>query len=122
MTTAAVDGAADLRRVQAVGSAPRRLRLVGGSDRLRWWRGRLTLGLTLAGAMAGALIGVVQAVLAGSWVPVQALESYGAGAGAGAGAGLALGLLLGVVLGLADRYVLPQVVAGQPLWVQHRRG
>ncbi|MCY7363950.1 MAG: hypothetical protein LH469_01300 [Frankiaceae bacterium] len=108
--------------MRAVPSAPRRLRVVGGSQRLRWWHGRLTLGLTLTGAMVGALAGVVQAVLAGSWVPVEALESYGAGAGAGASAGLVLGLLLGLVVGPTDRYVLPQVVAGRPLWVQHRNG
>ncbi len=87
---------------------------------MRWWHGRLTLGLTLFGAMVGALAGVAQAVLAGRWGPVEALESYGAGAGAGASAGLVLGLLTGLLLGLADRYVLPQVVGARPLWVQHR--
>jgi len=122
MTTAAVYEAAGLRQVRAVPSAPRRLRVVGGSQRLRWWHGRLALGLTLAGAMAGALAGIAQTVLGGSWVPVQALESYGAGAGAGASAGLVLGLLTGLALGLADRYVLPQVVTARPLWVQHRNG
>lgn len=121
MTTAAVHGAGR-RQVRAVPSAPRRLRIVGGSGRLRWWHGRLALGLTLAGAMVGALAGVVQAVLGGSRVPVEALESYGAGAGAGASAGLVLGLLLGLALGLADRYVLPQAVRARPLWVQHRSG
>lgn len=108
--------------MRAVPSAPRRLRIVGGSSRLRWWHGRLTLGLTLAGAMVGALAGVGQAVLGGTLVPVEALESYGAGAGAGASAGLVLGLLLGLVLGLADRYVLPQAVRARPLWVQHHSG
>ena len=122
MTTAAVHGSAGRRQVRAVPSAPRRLRVVGGSSRLRWWHGRLTLGLTLAGAMVGALAGVAQTLLGGSWVPVEALESYGAGAGAGASAGLVLGLLLGLVAGLADRYVLPQVVPARPLWVQHRNG
>lgn len=108
--------------MRVVPSAPRRMRVVGGSEPLRWWHARLTLGLTLAGAMLGALAGVAQSLLGGSWAPVETLESYGAGAGAGASAGLVLGLLLGLVLGLADRYVLPQVVAARPLWVQHRGG
>lgn len=120
MTTAAVRAVAARRTVRAAPSAPHRVRLVGGSQRMRWWHGRLALGLTLAGAMVGALAGVAQAVLAGRWVPVEALESYGAGAGAGASAGLVLGLLIGLLLGLADRYVLPQVVDARPVWVQHR--
>lgn len=120
MTTAAVDGAAGRRSVRAVASAPRRLRVVGGSQRMRWWYGRLTLGLTLTGAMVGALGGVAHGALAGRWMPVEALEAYGAGAGAGASAGLVLGLLVGLVIGLAGRYVLPQAVPARPLWVQHR--
>lgn len=110
----------DVRPVRS-GAARHRLRVVGGSGRLRWWHGRLALGLTLAGAMVGALYGVAQAVLAGNWVPVEALESYGAGAGLGASIGLVLGLAVGLLLGLVDRYVLPQVVEARPLWVLHRR-
>ncbi|CAN5288724.1 hypothetical protein BH24ACT10_BH24ACT10_08310 [soil metagenome] len=98
------------------------MRIVGGSQPMRWWRGRLTLGLTLVGAMVGAVAGVAQALLSGRWLLVETLESYGAGAGAGASAGLILGLASGLLLGLADRYVLPQVVAARPLWVQHRSG
>lgn len=102
-------------------AAPRRLRIVGGSGRLRWWHGRLAAGLTLAGGMLGALWGVAQSVIGGSWVPVEALESYGAGAGAGASVGLVLGLLGGLVLGLSERFVLPQGVEARPLWVRHTR-
>lgn len=110
----------DVRPVRS-GAGRHRMRVVGGSARLRWWHGRLALGLTLAGAMVGALYGVAQSVLGGSWVPVEALESYGAGAGFGASIGLVLGLATGLLLGLVDRYVLPQEVATRPVWVLHRR-
>ena len=122
MTTAAHDG----RGVQVAGArvvrrAPRRLRIVGGSERLRWWHGRLTLGTTLAGAMVGALLGVVQGYYQSSLAPVPLLEAYGAGAGAGTSAGLVLGLVLGLMLGLVDRYLLPQDVSPRQVWVRYRR-
>lgn len=123
MTTAA-QRRLELAGVRRVRRAPGRgrpaLRLVGGSGRLHWWHGRLTLGLTLLGAMGGAVFGIAQAVAAGTYSPVPALESYGAGAGLGAALGLLTGLLLGLLLGLADRYVLPQVVPRRPLWVRYR--
>jgi MFS family permease len=122
MTTTAYGGD-ELRMasVRPVHLASRRLRVVGGSGRLRWWRGRLVLGFTLAGAMIGALYGVVQTYLAEGIAPMEALEAYGAGAGLGTSIGLVVGLLLAVVLGLADRYLLPQAVAPRPLWVRYRR-
>ena len=122
--TTAVPRRVELSAVRRVPRVPGRgrpaLRVVGGSERLRWWHGRLVLGLTLAGAMAGALFGIAQAVAAGTFDPVAALESYGAGAGLGTSIGLVAGLLLGLLLGLADRYVLPQAVPRRPLWVHHR--
>lgn len=122
MTTTAYDGTHVTRdAVRAVPRMSRRLRVVGGSARLRWWRGRLVLGCTLAGAMLGALFGVAQVVLAEGFVPVRALESYGAGAGLGTSVGLVFGLVLGLLLGLADRYLLPQSVAARPVWVRYRR-
>lgn len=113
---------ADVRPVRRAPAARggRRLRVVGGSGRLHWWRGRLILGATLAGAMIGALYGVAQAVQRGDFSPVAALESYGAGAGLGTSIGLVLGLLLSLMLGLADRYVLPQAVQARPVWVRYR--
>jgi hypothetical protein len=110
-----------LASVRAVHLASRRLRVVGGSARLRWWRGRLVLGSTLVGAMVGALFGVVQTYLTQGIAPIEALESYGAGAGLGASVGLVTGLLLALLLGVADRYLLPQVRPAQPLWVRYRR-
>ncbi len=123
MTTAA-HGGQGLRRtvVRPSHQGSRRLRVVGGHERLRWWHPRLTLGLTLAGAMAGALIGVALAFLENGAAPVALLVAYGTTAGAGASAGLVLGLVLGLMLGLLDRYVLPQSVQSRPVWVRYRRG
>ena len=122
MTTAAHPGTGlQLAAVQAVRGPRRRLRVVGGSAPLRWWRGRLVLGATLLGAMAGALLGVAQGYLAVGVAPVALLESYGAGAGLGTSVGLVLGLLVSVMLGLLDRYVLPQSVRPRAVWVRYRR-
>jgi hypothetical protein len=122
MTTAAAGGT----HVRSAGAvpvhrAPARLRVVGGSGRLRWWHGRLTLGCTLAGAMVGALLGVAQAFLEVGAVPVALLEAYGAGAGLGTSIGLVTGLLLGLLAGLADRYLLPQLVHPRRSWIRHIR-
>ena len=122
MTSTAYDATAPTRAsVRPVRRASGRLRVVGGSGRLRWWHGRLVLGCTLAGAMVGALFGVVQAVLTQGPAPIQALESYGAGAGLGTSIGLVFGLVLALLIGLADRYVLPQSVRSRPVWVRYRR-
>lgn len=123
MTTAAAGGAG-IRPAgaRAVRRGPGRLRVVGGSGRLRWWHGRLTLGLTLAGAMVGALAGVGTAFLEVGMQPVLLLEAYGAGAGLGASSGLLLGLVLGLLTGLVDRYLLPQVVRPRPAWRRYVRG
>ena len=122
MTTAAHDG----QRLRVTGVRPvstpsGRLRVVGGSGRVRWWHFRLTLGLTLVGAMLGALAGVALAFLDSGVAPRALLEAYGATAGLGAALGLLAGLVLGLVLGLLDRYVLPQSVEARPLWVRYRR-
>lgn len=122
MTTAMHDGQGlRFAGARAVHSPSHRLRVVGGSGRVHWWHGRLTLGLTLAGAMAGALLGVYQGFLENGASPVALLEAYGATAGLGASAGLVLGLVLGLALGLVDRYVLPQATVSTPLWVRYRR-
>ena len=122
MTTSTYDGThVTLASVRPVRRSPRRLRIVGGSGRLRWWRGRLVLGCTLTGAMVGALYGVVQTVLAMGPAPREALESYGAGAGLGTSIGLVLGLAIALLLALIDRYVLPQSVPANPAWVRYRR-
>ena len=122
MTTAAAGGTgirfAGARRVRR--TRPR-LRVVGGSGRLHWWHGRLTLGCTLAGAMVGALAGVALALLEVGVVPVALLQAYGATAGLGTAVGLVVGLVLGLVAGLADRYLLPQVVRPRSTWVRYRR-
>ena len=117
MTTAAAGGSG-LRHVHR---APGRLRVTGGSPRLRLWHRRLALGGTLAGAMVGALAGVVLAFLRVGVAPLPLLEAYGAGAALGAGAGLAAGVVLGVLVGLTERYLLPQVVEPHHLWVKHTR-
>jgi hypothetical protein len=122
MTTAAQDGQRlRVTGVRPVSSPNGRLRVVGGSGRLRWWHFRLTLGLTLAGAMAGALAGVAVAFLDNGVAPRALLVAYGATAGVGASVGLLAGLVLGLVAGLLDRYVLPQSVQSRPLWVRYRR-
>jgi hypothetical protein len=122
MTTTAYGGEElRLASVRPVHLSSRRLRVVGGSARLRWWRGRLVLGCTLAGAMIGALFGVAQTYLTQGIAPIEALESYGSGAGLGTSIGLVVGLLLALLIGLADRYLLPQVRPAQPLWVRYRR-
>lgn len=112
-----LEAGAEVRRLR---TAPHRLRLVGGSFPLRWWRARLVLGATLAGAMAGALLGVAQGYLAVGVAPVALLEAYGAGAGLGTSVGLVLGLAVSLGLGLLDRYVLAQRRPARPLWVRHR--
>ena len=123
MTTAAASGTGvRLAGARMVRRAPARLRIVGGSGRLRWWHGRLALGLTLAGAMLGALAGVALELLEVGMSPVLLLEAYGATAGLGAAAGLVLGLVLGLLAGLADRYLLPQVVRSRPTWLRYTRG
>lgn len=123
MTTAAARGTGvRLAGARLVRRAPARLRIVGGSGRLRWWHGRLALGLTLAGAMVGALAGVVLTFLEAGMQPVLLLEGYGATAGLGAAVGLVLGLVMGFLAGVADRYLLPQVVSSRPTWRRYTRG
>lgn len=122
MTTAAAGGSGiRFAGAHRVHRARPRLRVVGGSGRLNWWHGRLTLGCTLAGAMVGALAGVALALLEVGVVPRVLLEAYGATAGLGTAVGLVLGLLLGLLAGLADRYLLPQVIRPRPTWVRYRR-
>lgn len=122
MTTAATGGTGvRLAGVRLVHRAPARLRIVGGSGRLRWWHGRLALGCTLGGAMAGALAVVALAFLEIGWQPVPLLEAYAAGAGLGTALGLMLGLGLGLAMALADRYLLPQVVRPRNAWLRYTR-